>query len=62
MRKLIDTLVLVVLLVGPAVVLTCVGEPDTTNVKMSKADLPSNRLELALAYDASSAVYTELRP
>ena len=61
MRKLVDTLVLVLLLVGPAIVLTCVGEPDTTNVKMSKADLPSNNLELAMTYDASNS-YTDLRP
>jgi hypothetical protein len=61
MRKLVDTLVLVVLLVGPAVVLTCVPQPETTNVKMSKADLPSNHLELAMTYNASNA-YTDLRP
>ncbi|MEL7220374.1 MAG: hypothetical protein AAGJ93_03580 [Bacteroidota bacterium] len=61
MRKLIDTLVLVFLLVGPAVVLTCVRQPDTPNEKMSKVDLPTNNLNLTLAYDDSD-VYMGIRP
>lgn len=61
MRKLVDTLVLVLLLVGPAVVLTCVRQPNTTNEKMSKVDLPNNNIALTLAYDDSD-VYTDIRP
>lgn len=33
MRRLVDTFVLVCLLVGPALVLTCVRQPDATEME-----------------------------
>jgi hypothetical protein len=60
MRKLVDTLVLVCLLVGPALVLTCVRQSDSSEVEpISEQEELEEDAEL---YDTYVCLLTEDSP
>lgn len=56
MRKTVDTLLLILLLIGPAVILTCVRQP----VEEEKTEI-NKTVTLNTAND-SVEVYAEIRP
>lgn len=45
MRKFVDTIVLVFLLIGPAVILTCVRQPEEASQQISQEQILEEEVE-----------------